>query len=210
MGSENGPYKGLLIDYGGVLTTDLFDSFGAFCRREGLAPETVTERLRHDRGCRELLIAFETGRLEEGQFETRFAAMLGVPAPELIDRMFAGSRPDPAMAEAVRAAHDAGIRTGLVSNSWGTRRYDRALLSELFDAVLISGEVGIRKPTPEIYRLAAKRIGVVPQQCVFVDDLPFNLGPAAELGMATVQHVSAQQTVAELDRLLGVAELLSG
>jgi epoxide hydrolase-like predicted phosphatase len=210
MGSENGPYKGLLVDYGGVLTTDLFDSFGAFCRKEGLAPETVARRFREDRECRELLIAFETGRLEELAFETQFAALLGVAAPQLIDRMFEGSRPDEEMAAAVRAAHDAGIRTGLVSNSWGTRRYDRALLAELFDAVLISGEVGIRKPSPEIYRLAAERIGLAPPECVFVDDLPFNLAPAAELGMATVHHVGTGQTIAELEGLLGVAELRAG
>jgi epoxide hydrolase-like predicted phosphatase len=210
MGSENGPYKGLLVDYGGVLTTDLFDSFGAFCRKEGLAPETVAQRLRDDRECRDLLIAFETGRLEEQAFEAQFAALLGVAAPELVDRMFAGSRPDEAMVAAVRVAHEAGIRTGLVSNSWGTRRYDRALLAEAFDAVLISGEVGIRKPSPEIYRLAAERIGVSPPECVFVDDLPFNLAPAAELGMATVHHVSTGQTVAELARLLGVAGLRAG
>jgi epoxide hydrolase-like predicted phosphatase len=97
-----------------------------------------------------------------------------------------------------------------VSNSWGTRRYDRALLAELFDAVLISGEVGIRKPSPEIYRLAAERIGLAPPECVFVDDLPFNLAPAAELGMATVHHVGTGQTIAELERLLGVAELRAG
>jgi putative hydrolase of the HAD superfamily len=210
MGSENGPYKGLLVDYGGVLTTDLFDSFGAFCRREGLAPETVARRFRDDRECRELLIAFETGRLEEEAFETQFAALLGVAAPQLIDRMFAGSRPDPVMAAAVRAARDAGIRTGLVSNSWGTRRYDRALLAEVFDAVVISGEVGMRKPSPQIYHLAAERIGLAPPECVFVDDLPFNLAPAAELGMATVHHVSTGQTVLELERLLGVAGLLAG
>jgi putative hydrolase of the HAD superfamily len=77
-------------------------------------------------------------------------------------------------------------------------------LGELFDGVVISGDVGMRKPAPEIYRLGAERIGLEPQQCVFVDDLPFNLAPAEELGMATVHHVSAEQTVAELEQLLGV------
>ena len=87
----------------------------------------------------------------------------------------------------------AGMRTGLISNSWGTRRYDRALLSRLFDGIVISGEVGIRKPAPEIYKLGADSIGLAPAACVFVDDLPFNLEPAAELGMATVHHVSADR-----------------
>jgi epoxide hydrolase-like predicted phosphatase len=205
MASENGRYQGLLIDWGGVLTSDLFASFRAFCELEGLEPDTIRRRFREDRDCRELLIALETGAVEEDRFELRFAELLGVAAPELIDRMFAGSAPDDEMLGAVRRARAGGIRTGLVSNSWGTRRYPRELLAELFDDVVISGEVGIRKPTPEIYALGAQRIGLAPEACVFVDDLPFNLVPAAELGMATVHHRTARETLAELEPLLGVA-----
>jgi epoxide hydrolase-like predicted phosphatase len=198
-------YRGLLSDWGGVLTTNLFDSFRSFCELEGLSPDSIALRFREDRASRELLIGLETGTLSEEEFEPRFAAMLGVAAPDLIDRLFAGSQPDRAMVDAVLRARRSGVRTGLVSNSWGTRRYDRALLAELFDGVVISGEVGIRKPAPEIYALGAQRIGVEPEACVFVDDLAFNLAPAAELGMATVHHVSAAQTITELEELLGVA-----
>lgn len=206
MDSENGErrYRGLLVDYGGVLTTDLFGSFRSFCELEGLAPETIGRRFREDRACRELLIGLETGKLPEEDFELELGALLDVSAPQLIDRLFAGSRPDDAMLAAVVRARRAGIRTGLVSNSWGTRRYDREQLNELFDGIVISGEVGMRKPTPEIYELGAQRIGLEPQACVFVDDLPFNLAPAAELGMGTVHHVSAEQTIHELERLLEV------
>ena len=70
---------------------------------------------------------------------------------------------------------------------------------------MISGEVGIRKPAPEIYELGAREIGVEPAACVFVDDLPFNLEPAAELGMATVHHTASERTISELEQLLGVA-----
>jgi epoxide hydrolase-like predicted phosphatase len=108
------------------------------------------------------------------------------------------------MIDAVGRAHKRGVRTGLISNSWGTRRYDRALLAELFDGIVISGEVGMRKPTLEIYTMGADSIGLEPSQCVFVDDLPFNLKPAAELGMATVRHVTPDETIPELERLLGV------
>ncbi len=108
------------------------------------------------------------------------------------------------MLTAVARARASGIRTGLISNSWGTRRYDRALLAELFDGVVISGEVGIRKPAPEIYRLGAERAGVSPEDCVFVDDMPVNLDPGAALGMATVHHVGADETIIELEALLGV------
>lgn len=204
MASENGRYTGLLVDWGGVLTTDLFESFGAFCELEGLEPDAVQRIFREDAACRDLLIAFETGALPEEDFEVQFAPYLGVEASGLIDRLFAGSGPDERMLDAVRRAREARIHTGLVSNSWGTRRYPRELLAELFDGVVISGEVGIRKPSPEIYRLGAERIGLEPAACVFVDDLPFNLSPAAELGMATVHHRSAEQTIDELERLLGV------
>lgn len=203
MASENG-YGGLLVDWGGVLTSSLFDSFRAFCELEGLAPETLAQRFRGDPACRELLIGLETGKLPEEEFEPQLAAALGIEAPGLIDRMFAGSGPDEQMIDAVRAARTAGVRTGLVSNSWGTRRYPRELLDELFDGVVISGEVGIRKPAPEMYAMGAERIGVQPERCVFVDDLPFNLAPAAELGMATVHHRTASQTISELEQLLAV------
>jgi epoxide hydrolase-like predicted phosphatase len=199
------PYKGLLIDYGGVLTTDLFDSFRAFCEVEGLEPEAIGQSFRKDPSCRELLIGLETGKLDEEEFEVRFAEILGVSSPKLIERLMGDSRPDEAMVAAVWSARRQGIRTGLISNSWGTRRYDRAQLSELFDGVVISGEVGIRKPAPEIYELGAREIGLEPSACVFVDDLPFNLVPAAELGMATVHHIATADKIPELERLLGVA-----
>ena len=140
----------------------------------------------------------------EEEFELQFAPHLGVNAAGLIDRLFAGSGPDELMLKGVRRARAGGVRTGLVSNSWGTRRYPREVLAELFDGVVISGEVGIRKPAPEIYALGARSIGLDPEACVFVDDLPFNLIPAAELGMATVHHRTAEETLDELERLLAV------
>jgi putative hydrolase of the HAD superfamily len=204
MGSENGRYSGLLVDWGGVLTSNVFDTFRSFCELEGLEPDAVGRRFREDRACRELLIGLETGQIPEEEFEPQFGAILGVQPAGLIDRLFAGGQPDEEMLAAVRQARGGGIRTGLISNSWGTRRYDRQLLAELFDGVVISGEIGIRKPTPRMYELGAERIGLEPSACVFVDDLPFNLEPAAELGMATVHHTSSERTVEELERLLGI------
>ena len=143
-----GRYRGLLTDCGGVLTSNLFDSFRSFCEVEGLAPETIGQRFRSDRACRELLIGLETGTVREEEFEPQLAALLGVSAPGLIDRMFAGSTPDQPMLAAVQAARRTGVRTGLISNSWGTRRYDRSQLKELFDGVVLSGEVRRTSITP--------------------------------------------------------------
>jgi epoxide hydrolase-like predicted phosphatase len=95
----------------------------------------------------------------------------------------------------------------VITNSWGTAPYDPYegyQLNERYDALVVSGEVGIRKPTPEIYRLAADKLGIPPSRCVFVDDVAANLPPAAELGMATIHHVDSSQTIAQLERLLGV------
>jgi putative hydrolase of the HAD superfamily len=197
--------EGLLVDFGGVLTTSVFGSFRAFCEAEGLLPDAVRDRFRKDPLARELLADLETGRLNEAEFESRFAAMLEVErADGLIDRLFADVRPDEAMLAAVRAAKRAGVRTGLVSNSWGDGRYDRAQFPALFDGVVISGEVGVRKPDPRIYELAARAVGLAPQACVFVDDLPGNLKPARALGMATVHHVRTDETIPTLEALLGV------
>jgi epoxide hydrolase-like predicted phosphatase len=203
-GAPDGRYRGLLVDWGGVMTSSVFETFRAFCELEGLEPNTVGRRFREDRECRQLLIGLETGELDEERFEPRFAAILGVPAPSLIDRLFAGSQLEQEMLEAVLRARQGGVRTGLISNSWGTRRYDRELLGRLFDGIVISGEVGMRKPTPAIYELGAERTGLDPADCVFVDDLSFNLEPASELGMGTVLHTTPAKTIAELEPLLGV------
>jgi putative hydrolase of the HAD superfamily len=204
MDSENGHRRGLLVDYGGVLTSSPFASFRQFCAAEGQDENAILARLRSDASVRELVFALETGLLSEQAFEARFGEMLGVAPDALIDRLFAHYEPDQPMLAAVARARALGIRTGLISNSWGTRRYDRAQLAELFDGIVISGEVGMRKPTPEIYRLGAERAGFAPEDCVFVDDMPVNLDPAAALGMATVHHLRAEETVAELEALLGV------
>jgi putative hydrolase of the HAD superfamily len=201
----DGARRGLLVDFGGVLTTDVFVSFREFCVAEGLLPDTVRDRFMKDPMARELLADLETGRLTEEEFESKFAAVLDIERSDgLIDRLFAGMRPDQTMLDAVRAAKRAGVRTGLISNSWGHGRYNRTLFPELFHGVVISGDVGVRKPDPRIYELGAEAVDLPPSACVFVDDLPGNLKPARELGMATVRHVRAEQTISELEDLLGV------
>jgi putative hydrolase of the HAD superfamily len=204
-GSTSGALRsGLLIDWGGVLTSNLFHSFREFCVATGVDPQTLRDRFSSDPSFRELLIELEKGVLEEGEFEQQLAPLLGVEPDGLIDGLFAGVQPDVAMVEAVRRARAGGVRTALVSNSWGVHRYPHDLFDELFDGVVISGIEGTRKPARRMYELGAERAGVAATECVFVDDLPFNLTPAHELGMATVHHTSAGQTIPELERLLGL------
>src|SRR5882762_626709 len=197
--------SGLLIDWGGVLTTNLFSSFRDYCVRVQIDPQTLRGRFSSDPQFRELLIALEKGELQEAHFEQQLAPLLGVEPDGLIDGLFAGVQPDAAMVEAVRLARAGGVRTALVSNSWGVHRYPHDLFDELFDGVVISAVEGTRKPSRRMYELGAERAGVAPEQAVYVDDLPFNLTPAEELGMATIHHTSAEQTIPELERLLGLA-----
>jgi putative hydrolase of the HAD superfamily len=204
-GTAGAERSALLIDWGGVLTSNLFDSFREYCVRVEIDPQTLRGRFSSDPRCRELLIALEKGELEEPDFEHKLAAVLEIDSDGLIDGLFAGVQPDVAMVDAVRRAREGGIRTALVSNSWGVHRYPHDVFDELFDGVVISALEGTRKPSRRMYELGAERAGVAPEQAVYVDDLPFNLQPAEELGMATVHHTSAETTIPELERLLGLA-----
>ena len=198
--------NGLLLDWGGVLTTNVFDSFRDFCVAEGLAPDAVKRLFREEPRARELVRALETESVSEDEFGERFGELLELDdRTRLIERMFGGVHADERMLAAVRRARAAGLRTGLISNSMGAGSYDRSLFPELFDGVVISGEVGMHKPQPEIFRLGAERAGVAPEQCVFVDDLRENCEGAEAVGMTAVLHRGAETTLPELERLLGVA-----
>jgi epoxide hydrolase-like predicted phosphatase len=197
--------KGLLLDWGGVLTSNVFDSFRDFCVAEGLAPDAVKRLFREEPRARELVRGLETEALTEDEFGERFGELLEIDdRTRLIDRMFGGVRADERMLAAVRRARAAGLRTGLISNSMGGASYDRALFPELFDGVVISGDVRLHKPQPEIFLLGAERTGVAPEECVFVDDLRENCEGAEAVGMTAVLHRGADTTLPELERLLGV------
>ena len=197
--------RALIVDFGGVLTTNVFESFRAFSEAEGLDPDAV-KRLFRERGeGLDLLRQLERGQLSVEEFSERFGPLLGVRETDgMVERLFAGVQADERMVEAVRRVKAGGRPTGLISNSWGGVSYDRVATDELFDAMVISGEVGLNKPEPEIFRLGAERLGVAPEECVFVDDLRENCAGAEAVGMAAILHRGADGTVPELERLLGV------
>jgi epoxide hydrolase-like predicted phosphatase len=185
---------GLLIDWGGVLTHSVLRSFEMFAERERLPPTAVLEALGDH-----LLEDLENGDLPLPLFERRLAERLGVDAADLAERLMREARPDEAMRAAVRRFHDAGVRTVLVSNSWRRSDYD---MPDAFDAMVLSQQLGIRKPDPRIYQYALDRLELAPHQCVFVDDLGGNLKPARQLGMTTIKHESAKRTISRLEELL--------
>jgi putative hydrolase of the HAD superfamily len=197
--------RGLIVDFGGVLTSNVFDAFRDFCRAEGIDPESVRTLFREDPSALRLVRSLEVGEIEEDEFSSGFGGLLGIDdSTDLVNRIFGRVEPDETMVEAVKRARAAGIRTGLLSNSMGTGRYDRDAFPELFDGVVISGEVGLHKPQPEIFTLSCERVGLAPEECVFVDDLKENCVGAEAIGMTAILHRGAETTIPELERLLEV------
>ena len=198
--------EALIVDFGGVLTTNVFESFRAFSEAEGLDPNAVKQIFRERGEGLDLLRQLERGELQIPEFEEKFGPLLGVRETNgMVERLFAGVQADDAMVEAVRRVKESGIPVGLISNSWGGTSYDRVHdPAELFDTMVISGEVGLHKPEPEIFRLGAERLGVAPEACVFVDDLRENCEGAEAVGMTAILHRGAEGTIPELERLLGV------
>jgi putative hydrolase of the HAD superfamily len=208
--------RALIVDWGGVLTTPLQDSMTAWCDADGIDYVEFRAVMKEWLGTsygEDAMVnpihALERGEMDVPDFERELGGRLRtfdgqpVEVDGLLTRMFAGFGPLPAMIEAVRHAKAAGFSTALLSNSWGNE-YPREGWTELFDVVVISGEVGMRKPEPAIFRLTADQLGLAPESCVFVDDLMPNIRGAQEVGMIGVHHVSPQQTIEALEALFGV------
>jgi epoxide hydrolase-like predicted phosphatase len=156
----------------------------------------------------------ETGAIDQSEFDVRLAALFNerlgssILPDSLKVRLFSRVGPDEEMVGAVRNARSKGVPTGLISNSWGGNYgeggYDRPMFDELFDVVVISGEVGLRKPEPGIYLLACERIGAEPEECVFADDFEVNAQGATAVGMLGIRHRTAAETIPQLEEFLGV------
>jgi putative hydrolase of the HAD superfamily len=209
--------KALVVDWGGVLTSGLGESIQAWAENDGIDLQHFEQAMRDWRGGAAAeqarvnpIYALERGEIEIPHFEEQLAARLRtldgrpVRAQGLLTRMFDYFEHAPAMNNVVRRARKAGLRTALLSNSWGND-YPRDGWDEMFDVVVISGEVGMRKPEPRIYRYTAGQLGCAVDECVFVDDLPSNVRAAVELGMVAVRHRSYEETVTELEALFGIA-----
>ncbi|GAB3072273.1 HAD family phosphatase [Nocardioides zeae] len=209
-----GAIDAVLFDYGGVLTTPVRDSIGAWTTREGIEPASFTRTLRawlaRDAPAGTPIHRLETGELALEVFEETFAAELrtadgrAVPAAGLLDRLFAEMRQEPTMFALVDDLRARGVRTGLVSNSWGND-YPRAQLEAVLDPVVISADVGLRKPDVAIFDLAVARLGVPAARVLFVDDAEPNLVGARRAGLQTLLHQDPGSTRRALDALLAVA-----
>lgn len=203
--------QALVVDYGGVLTGSVSEAVGGWLGAEGLDPTVFRQAMRRFLGDDEVadnpIHALERGEVQVPAFERQLAGHLRtvdggpVRSAGLLERMFAGFRADESMVALVRRAKVAGVPVALLSNSWGMA-YPRQGWDELFDVVVISGEVGMRKPEQRIYALTAARLGLPTAACVMVDDLAPNIRGAVAAGMVGVLHQSYAQTALEVQALL--------
>lgn len=197
-------YKALIVDFGGVVTTRFRSALSSFCEREGLDPHRLHYVLREDPAGKAALFDAEAGRITQREFERQLGRLLAVSDVDLTQRICADLRPCEPMLALVAQARDAGIKTAMLSNSWGTGGYDIYTgydLPKYFDIVIVSDKVGYAKPDPEIYKYALAKLELAANECIFADDVPRNLEPAASLGIATVlvdEPVDAVRAIAQL------------
>jgi putative hydrolase of the HAD superfamily len=202
--------RAVLFDFGGVLTSSVLDGFGEFGRVECGDRALPLRLLGSDPVAKQALVDHEEGRLDHDGFESVFAARLrthgvDIEADGLIGRMQSYLRRDEATVRLVAQVRAAGIPVGLISNSFGRDCYAGFDLAATFDAVTISGNEGVRKPSRRLYEVGCERLGVRPEEAVMVDDLAQNIVAAERLGMAGVVHRDALQTTSELEALLGIS-----
>lgn len=202
--------KGLIVDWGGVLTMPIHTAIRGWLSTSGVDLDHYSavflRWVEPLPGEISPVHRLERGELAVEEFEELLSAALAhegsmVEAQGLLGRMFADlAIYEDSMTSLVTRAHASGVRTGLLSNSWGNE-YDRSDWHEMFDAVVISGEVGMRKPEPAIFDLVLDRIGLPAGECVFIDDMPNNVAAAARAGLVGIVHQAFDETAAELEAL---------
>lgn len=206
----DGQYRGLVLDFGGVLTTSFDGALRSYCVRDGLAPDALEKIFNVDEGAQGALVELERGRISQAEFVAHLAPALGVDPDGLLERMLADLRSEPLVVQAVAELRSRGIKAAVLSNSWGSAPFDpyaRFQLGDHYDAVVISDQVGMRKPDPDMFALVLVRLDLPGEQCVFVDDVARYLLPARALGMATIHATDPATTVAELERLFDAESL---
>ncbi|MET9630525.1 HAD-IA family hydrolase [Lentzea sp. NPDC006480] len=188
--------RGLIIDFGGVLSTPFEDSAKAFCKREGIEPNALTNALKANA---ELVADLERGSTTQEHFSEVIGLRLRLFPDDLVERI---TRQMQLRQEVVTAVRNTRAKVAVLTNSLGSTPFD---LYERFDldvdALIASDRYQMRKPDPKLYEIAADSIGTAPEDCVYVDDSPKFLEPASALGMTTVLATSPEVTIKALAEL---------
>jgi epoxide hydrolase-like predicted phosphatase len=203
--------RAIISDFGGVLTTPLIESFLAYQRETGVALEdlgaAMARLMERDEG-RHPLFELEKGHMTEDEFTRRLGAELGRELNSMRETYFANLHPNEPMIDYLRGLRTDGLRLGLLTNNvreweplWRSKLPD---VEELFEVIVDSGFVGMRKPEPEIYELTVERMGdgLGFEECLFLDDIEVNCEAARALGMTAVRFHDNDQAIAELDAAL--------
>ncbi len=203
--------RAALFDFGGVILTSPFDAFNRYEREAGLAPDTI-RRINATDPDTNAWARLERGELDRRSFAAAFereARRLGVELDgrRVLDALRGRIRP--AMVTAVRRCRDR-LATALLTNNFRDAADDHArghpdlaVVLDLFDVVVESSVVGVRKPDPRFYEIACERLGVRPDECVFLDDLGVNLKPARAMGMTTIKVTDPDTALDELEAVVG-------
>ncbi len=234
MAEPSAQLRAVIFDWGGVITNPIIETVTAWLESERIDRESYMAAMRPwvrsaygpeasgrpagPEDSESPIHALERGEVSDEEFEATLAAALVrddgtlVHSAGLLRRMFGASVILDQMLELIKDLRTNGILTSLLSNSWGGSEdgYPRHLFADLFDDVVISGEVGMRKPEERIFQLAATRLGLSPAECVVVDDVEGNIVAAQALGFTAVHHEDPVRTRAALSELFaqdGIAAL---
>jgi putative hydrolase of the HAD superfamily len=205
--------EAVIWDFGGVLTTSPFEAFARFERERGLPADIIrrTNAINHHENA---WAQFERAELDIEAFDQLFAEeslALGaeVRGKDVLPLLSGDLRPE--MVEALRRVKSK-FKTGCITNnlpanaigSHSGRSLYVAEVMALFDHIIESAKIGLRKPDPRIYRMMVEALGVDPKNCIYLDDLGVNLKPAREMGMTTIKVVDSAQAIAELEAATGL------
>jgi putative hydrolase of the HAD superfamily len=207
--AQSGGIEAVVCDFGGVLTTPLFEAFAKIQEQFGIESKDLggAMQMLSERNGENPLFPLERGEISEDAF----LAELGAALEELLGRethvhgfreaLFSGLDPNPPMIELMRELRGRGLRMAMLTNN--VREWEplwRAMLpvDEIFEEVVDSGFVGHRKPERRVYEITVERIGVPFERCLFVDDLEPNIEAALELGMRAVRFEDNEQAIPEI------------
>lgn len=210
--------KAVIWDFGGVFTTSPFEAFARYEEEHGL-PKDLIRRVNSANPDTNAWAKFERSEVGIAEFDALFAAeakaLCGaeVPGRDVIALLQGNLRPE--MVRALETCNE-HFKTGCITNNvkphdgktmWeeGSRAAQIHEVMAMFDHVLESALVGIRKPDPRIYEMMCETLGVAPEACAYLDDLGINCKPARALGMATVKVTAADQAISELEEITGLS-----
>jgi putative hydrolase of the HAD superfamily len=201
-----GDYRAVIFDFGGVISSSPVLVMRRFCESNAVPWESVRPLLGHEQGP---WSRFETNAISAEEFVQELEAALAtegvrIDGAAFLKSFFGGMSMRPEMIAVVRALRQRPeMRVGCITNNVQGSRARNPLFDELFEVVVESSKVGMRKPDPRIYQIACEQLGVSPHQSIFLDDFGINLKAARALGMATIKVDETESAIDELERLLG-------